>query len=284
MKRALDWITTGLFFALALPLFLGPYAPMVRAMGRIGRTLLPLVPARRRIDRNIAHVRPEATPAEREAIVAGVGDNFARLMVEFFQFRTFGARRDLRRVSGLEHLHAAAAEGRGVILVSAHYGDWEAARFAARDAGIEVGLIYRAFNNTAFDGAIRRSIARAGRPVLHKGREGMKAMVRHIRQGGAMLILLDQRLGAGTMLPFLGRPAQTATAVAALAARTGAPMVPVVCRRRADGLSFDVIFEPQIPRGPADAMMGAVNARVEAWVDAAPEQWFWLHRRWKYAD
>jgi KDO2-lipid IV(A) lauroyltransferase len=106
-------------------------------------------------------------------------------------------------------------------------------------------------------------------------------MLAHLRAGGAMLILVDQRLARGDALPFLGVPAMTPTAVAAMAARLGAPLIPARAVRDSTGLGFDVRFEPAIPADAPVAMMAAVNARLGAWIDETPGQWFWLHRRWR---
>lgn len=275
------WLAAGLFVLAIAPFMALPHRAGLALFGGLGRLALPLTPFARRIADNLRHVGRD--PGEARALAAQVGDNFGRVVLEYIQMGRLARRRRARRATGLEHLRAAVAAGRGVVLVSAHFGNWEVARLAARDAGVEVGLIYRAFNNAPFDALARAKIRLAGEPVMAKGREGRRAMVRHLRGGGAMLILLDQRLGGGPELPFLGRPAQTASAMADLALRLGAPVVPVSARRRADGASFDVAFEPPLTRETGEATMRAVNARYEAWIDAAPGQWFWLHRRWKHA-
>jgi KDO2-lipid IV(A) lauroyltransferase len=97
------------------------------------------------------------------------------------------------------------------------------------------------------------------------------------------MVLLDQRATGAPALPFMGRPAETASAVAALCARTGSALIPVSAQRDATGLGFDICFEPEIPKADAEGMTAAVNERIGAWVDAAPGQWFWLHNRWRIA-
>lgn len=276
-------LTTGFFLAAIAPLFALPYPLAVRAVGWVGRTFLPLTPAARRVRDNLALVRPGIAGAQARRLTAQVGDNFGRVLAEYIRMDGFAARPELLHVRGGDALRSAMAAGRGAILVSAHFGDWEAIRLAGRSLGVEIGIIYRPFNNPTFNAVSLARIRLAGEPVLYKGAAGLKQMVKHLRGGGAILILLDQRLGDGEALPFMGRNAHTATSVAALAQRMGAPLIPAVARRRDDGLSFDVTFEPPVAaRTPRDAMR-AVNARFEAWIDRAPGQWFWLHRRWKWA-
>ncbi|MFN3615810.1 MAG: lysophospholipid acyltransferase family protein [Rubrimonas sp.] len=275
---AWDLALSVLMLAALAPALAAPYAAAVRTAGALGRFLLPRTPFAARIAENVALVRPDLQP---RAVAAAGGDNFGRQIVEFARMSDFAARPALRRATGLEHLRAAAAAGRGALIVSAHFGNWDAIRLAARDAGVEVGIIYRRFNNPVFDWLARTRIRRAGGPVLWKGLPGQKAMLRRLRQGGAILVLLDQRLGGGPTLPFLGRPAQTAGAVAAMALKSGVPLIPAVAVRAADGVSFDVTFEPPVQAPDADAAMRAIHDRYAAWIDAAPGQWFWLHRRWK---
>jgi KDO2-lipid IV(A) lauroyltransferase len=272
------WVEAALFVMALLPAVLLPYRAGVGLYGWLGRTLLPLTPFARRISDNLALVGAPWSP---RAVAAGVGDNFLRTLVEYGRLNDLTARPGLRRTQGVEHLRAAMAQGRGAVLVSAHYGNWEVIRLAARDAGIEVGIIYRAFNNPVFDRMAFYNAGRAGKPVMRKGRAGQRDMLRHLKGGGAILILLDQRLGDGVELDFLGAPTRTSVAVAALAQRLGAALIPAVARRRDDGLSFDVTFEPPVTAPTPEATMAAINARFGAWITAAPGQWFWLHRRWK---
>jgi KDO2-lipid IV(A) lauroyltransferase len=278
LQPAFDLLETAAFVASMLPALVLPYRAAVGFYGMVGRILLPLTPITRRISDNLAIVD---MPLDARRLAAQVGDNFMRTMIEYARMRSFANRSQLRRAHGVERLQAAVAHGRGVVLVSAHYGNWEAIRLAAREAGVEVGLIYRSFNNAFFDRLARGSTVMAGEPVMHKGKAGQREMLRLLRGGGAILILLDQRLGDGVDLDFLGRPARTTTAVAALAQRMGAPLMPAVARRREDGLSFDVTFEDPVAAKDPQAAMAAINARFGAWIADAPGQWFWLHRRWK---
>ncbi len=257
--------------------------PDERAAGRIGAFAVPRLPfLRRRVGDNLRHVHPEASEAEIRRLCAGVGDHFARVVIEYLRMDRIVRDPTRLLVEDDASLREAVAAGRGAVIASAHFGCWEAVRLAARQAtGRDCALIYRAFNNPLVDAWARGLIEPAGVPVLHKGREGMRALVRHISGGGVALILVDQRQTGAPLIPFLGREAETATAAAALALRFGAALIPARGKRLPDG-RFSVRFEPEATPGLAEAMMTEVNARIDDWVEEAPEQWFWLHRRWRH--
>ncbi|MEM6356546.1 MAG: lysophospholipid acyltransferase family protein [Pseudomonadota bacterium] len=253
---------------------------LTRQIGTLGAWILPLLPmARQRLSDNFDLVRPGMTAAERRVLARETCRQFTHLCVEYAHFGRFIA---LVRpeVEGIEHLTTPLADKRGVVLVTAHYGNWEALRVAVKAAGHECGIIYRPFNNRLLDGYTLRLIGAVGQPVMQKGPKGMRALHAHVARGGAALILVDQRTTGAPLIPFMGAPAETLTVAAALAARTGAALVPAVAPRLDGHGRFGARFEPEIPRGEPAAMMAAVNERITAWIEEDPAQWFWLHRRW----
>ncbi|MEO0821579.1 MAG: hypothetical protein AAF074_14270 [Pseudomonadota bacterium] len=254
---------------------------LTRTIGGLAGWLLPRLPGtRRRMARNLDTVWPEMGDAERARLMRGASDHFARLCVEYAHLPRF-ARDVSLEVEGLEVLAAAKAAGKGAILVTAHYGNWEAARLAAKRAGFETGIIYRAFNNRYLDRYTMALIGLAGEPVMQKGPKGMRAMVAHVTRGGFVMVLVDQRTTGAPLIPFLGVPAETLTVAASLSRRTGAPVIPARARRADDRGRFAVRFEPAIAEDAPEAMMGEVNRRIGAWIAEDPDQWFWLHRRWR---
>lgn len=280
-RRVCDAAITGLLAIAILPLLVLPVDRALALAGAVGRRFLPLLPARRRIERNLALVWPNLGPERTRQLVAAVGDSFTRTLAEYIRLPTLAAMPARRRVEGLDHLKNAVAAGHGAVIVSAHFGNWEMIRLAARDAGVDVGIIYRAFNNRSFDRLAMLRIRAAGEPVLHKGRQGLRDMLALLRRGGVILVLMDQHMTRGAPLPFLGRPALTPTAIPAMCKRSGSVLLPARATRSEDGKTFDVCFEAPITAGDAKDMTAEVNRRIEAWVTHRPEQWFWLHRRWR---
>lgn len=260
-----------------------PFGPATRSSiaGWLGRSLGPLVPSfRKRVYDNLDLVAPEVGAAERRRLLADVFDNFARTAVEYDRLPALYRRAKDFKVEGLEHLQAAQAQAGGrLVLVSAHLGNWEAIRAVAALHGVELAIIYRAFNNPAVDRACYRLITSTGQPAFHKGRDGARALFKHVRSGKGAMILVDQRAGGAPLVDFMGRPTETSLAAAQLARTLKAPLLPAVGFR--EGGTFRVRFEPPVPHGPQLEMMQAVNDAIESWIVAARGQWFWLHRRWK---
>ena len=281
LRSVSDAAIAGLFVVTVVPLLILPLDRAVALAGMAGRIFLPLLPVRRRIERNLALVWPDFGPEHTRTLIAGVGDSFARTIAEYVRLPALAAMPERRRTEGLGHLTDAVAAGRGAVIASAHFGNWEMIRLAARDAGVDVGIIYRAFNNRSFDRLAMLRIRVAGEPVLHKGRQGLRDMLGLVRDGGVILVLMDQHVTTGAPLPFLGRPALTATAIPAMCKRVGAALLPATATRSDDGKTFDIRFEAPVAPGDAEEMTAEVNRRMEAWVRARPAQWFWLHRRWR---
>jgi KDO2-lipid IV(A) lauroyltransferase len=135
--------------------------------------------------------------------------------------------------------------------------------------------------NPAFNAHYVRAMAQFGSPLFPRGRSGLGGMVRHLKSGGMLGMLIDQAMQHGEMLSFLGKPARTALSAAELALKYDALLVPSYGIRQPDGLSFRIIVEPPIPVTDARRMTQALNDSLSALVRRHPDQWFWIHRRWK---
>jgi KDO2-lipid IV(A) lauroyltransferase len=255
---------------------------LIALAGRIGGFIGRHVPmARKRIEANLKLVRPDLGAKARAELAAEVGAGLLMTGAEYLRMKDLAARPDIVTVTGAAHVTEALAAKRPIIFVTAHFGQWEFIRICARRLGAETAIIYRAFNNPGIDAIAQGYIAVAGAPVLHKGAAGSRRLLRQIAKGGAALILVDQRQTGSPLIPFMGHEAETATAAAELAKRFNAVLIPARARRVVGGELYDLRFEAPIPHGDPAVMMAEVNARIAAWVEDDPGQWFWLHRRWK---
>jgi KDO2-lipid IV(A) lauroyltransferase len=106
-------------------------------------------------------------------------------------------------------------------------------------------------------------------------------MIRFLKEGGMLGLLLDQRMVQGARLSFFGHEALTALSAAELALKYDALLIPVYAIRKENGLDFDILVEAPIPQASAEAMTQALNDSLEALVRQHMDQWFWIHRRWK---
>ncbi len=254
-----------------------------RALGTAtGAVMRWFPPAFRRCDRDIRRVFPDMPRRRRRILARDMGRNMGRTLFEIYHAAEFQTRQDRFTVSGpgLDALVAARAAGTGALVVSGHFGQWDAVRAVLKARGMETGAVYRRQANRHYQRRLLAGIEQGGLPILETGRAGTANLVRHLRGGGFAAILLDEKYAGGEPVTFLGHPALTSVAAARLALKYGLPMIPAYGTRIGDGTSFAVEFEAPIPHGDPLEMTRAANASLEARVRARPDQWYWLLRRW----
>lgn len=265
------------------PLRILPFQQRIKVGGAIVGTLIAnLKPSRHRIEENIRIVFPNSKPDEIRKLTKAVGKNFGRSFIELLNNGVQYKHPDLRHASGpgIEVLRDAKSSGKGAIIVSGHFGQWDAARHFLKSEGMEIGAIYKPSSNPYFHKFFFPQIENAGKPNFPVGRRGTADMVRHLKNGGMVAILLDQRLAKGEELDFLGHSAKSSTSAASLALKYDIPMIPVYGIRREDSLDVDIVFEAPIPHTDAITMTQAANDSLAAQVRRNPGQWYWLHNRW----
>ncbi|MCU9848755.1 lysophospholipid acyltransferase family protein [Defluviimonas sp. WL0024] len=261
-----------------------PYRIRIPVAGWIvSRIAAPIAGWTERIRENLAHVCPDLPPAEVARLVRAVPDNVGRSMIEMYSGQEFADRqRDVPLLGeGVEALAEAKRTGRPVILVTGHFGNYNAARAALVAHGYQFGGLYRPMKNPLFNAHYVDAMQRISSPLFPRGKQGMGAMLRFIKSGGMLGILLDQHMGHGAPLRFFGRTAHTATSAADLALKYDAAMIPVYGIRKPDGLGFDVVVEAPIPPSDPMTMTQAANDSLELLTRQHMDQWFWIHRRWK---
>jgi KDO2-lipid IV(A) lauroyltransferase len=238
--------------------------------------------ATRRFDRELLRVFPDMPRKERMELCRMTGRNMGQTLFEIYHCAEFQGRTEKFHVSGpgLTALEEAHANGKGAIIVSGHFGQWEAVRAVLKSRGMETGAVYRPQTNRHYQRRLLAGIEAGGQPILATGRIGTKALVRHLRSGGFIAILLDEKHADGERLRFLGHQALTSLAAAQLALKYDLPMVPAYGTRIGDGSEFEVTFEDPIPHTDATTMTQAFNDSLSARIMAHPDQWYWMLRRW----
>lgn len=255
-----------------------------RSLGNVfGWTMRWIPIARRRFNREILRIYPDMARADRLNLSRKMGQNMGRTLFEVFHNTGFQAGQDRFHISGpgLAVLEKARTDGKGAILVSGHFGQWEAVRAVLKHRGMETAGVYRRQNNRHYQRLLVRGIEQGGKPALTTGRHGTKAMIRHLRAGGFVAILLDEKTVDGEMLPFLGFDALTSVAAARLALKYDIPFMPVFGTRHDDSSDIDVEFEAPIEPTDPRTMTQAFNDNLSARILEKPDQWYWLLRRWK---
>lgn len=279
-----DWIADRVLRGMIGGLLRLPYPTRVRFMGQIlSRGLGPLAGYLRRANDNLALIYPDMPKPERLRIARAVCDNFGRTLIENYSWRDLDGRIAQSSLSGdgLPEIAAAKSAGRPVLFVTGHFGNHEAPRHALTRAGYTIGGLYRPMSNPYFNDHYAKTMTAWGGPVFAQGRKGTMGFARHLKSGGMGTLLFDVSTRNGVQMPFLGHQAWTSTAAADMALRLDALIVPYFGIRRPDGLTFDIRVESSVPHGSATDVMSAITTRLETHVHAHPEQWFWVHRRWK---
>jgi len=261
------------------------------AASALGGFLARLIGPRLRVSdlarRNLRAAFPDLPEPRIDGLVCGIWDNLGRVAAEYPHLRHIRVFDPAGRVEtrGIEHLDRALAGGRRVILFGGHLGNWEIAALAAAQYGLDIAQIYRAPNNPLIDRIVAR-LRGGSSELIPKGTIASRRAVAALRRGGHVSLLADQKLNEGIAVPFFGRPAMTAPALALLAVRFDCTVLPARVERLR-GARFRLTLYPplDVPRtGGRDAdimaMMTAVNATLEAWIRERPEQWFWVHSRW----
>jgi Kdo2-lipid IVA lauroyltransferase/acyltransferase len=281
---ARHWFENLLLRSLIVLALALPYRWRVPFFGALMRRIVaPLAGYRQRSLDNLHLIWPDLTLERRVELADQVSDNAGRTLIENYSSKDFMARMALIEPigPGMAALVDAQAKGQPAILVSGHFGNYEAARASLVARGFSVGGLYRPARNTYFNDHYLRTMEAFGGPIFAQGQRGTAGFVRHLKAGGQLVLLFDQDVRGADPVEFLGKPARTATSAAALALKYGALLIPFYATRLPDGLGFKIELEAPVAASDAATMTKAITQSLEARVRAHPEQWFWIHRRWK---
>lgn len=236
--------------------------------------------------RNFEIAMPELGREQRARLLEGCWMNLARVLATLARFPLIhaGNVRQFIRYEGLENFQRAAARGRGVLVATAHLGNWEFSAFAHALMTAPMAVVARPLDNPLLDALITHYRTLSGNRVLGRGQHFLRPLLETLRANGAVGILVDQNVTAdrGVFVDFFGRKACVDAGLARLARRTGAAVLLGYALWSAAEQRYVLHFEPEIEMtGDELADTQAVQARLEAAIRRAPDQWLWIHRRWK---
>jgi len=250
-----------------------------------------LVRLRRVGERNLQLALPALSSGEKKKILHGVYRSLGWQLVEFCRMARYtrANTRDLIRTEGLEHYLEAQARGKGVLIVTGHLGAWELSSFYHSLMGYPMGMVIRRLDNRQLDEYVNRIRCLHGNRVLHKD-DFARGLLTAMRAGETVGILMDTNMTPpqGVFVDFFGRQACTASGLARVALKTGAAVLPGFMVWEPAEKKYVLHFGAELvftrsEDHEADILTATQQcaAATEAWIRRYPDQWLWIHRRWK---
>ena len=232
----------------------------------------------------------DKTPEEIDALVRSFYKNFGMNIIDFARLGKASKeyRKETVEFEGLDNLKRAKAKGRGVVLLSAHFGSWETLNAALAVEGYAMGVIARPIDNSYIDRYIERMRSRFGNDIIEK-KNSVRNMLTILKGGGILGILLDQRASRkeSVEVDFFGTPARTNKGLASILAKTGSIVVPIYIHRVANERHRVVCMAEVEMQASSDRDADIAentrrfNSAIEGFIRAHPEEWFWFHSRWE---
>ena len=240
---------------------------------------------RRTARRNLELAYPEKSADERDAITDEVFRSIARLLYAFAQFPRLNRENisNWIRYEGLENYLEAKKAGRGILIATAHFGNWELSAFAHALMTEPMHIMIRPLDNPAIDRIVEERRTLSGNRHIAK-RDSARAVLRALQQNEAVGILIDQNtsLEEGVFVNFFGKQASANVAFAKIAARTGAAVIPGFAVWSEKEKRYVLRFYPPVPMsGDAAQDTQRLHSLLEEVIREHPGQWLWIHRRWK---
>lgn len=265
-----------------------------RALGvALGLAFHALDPSHRRLAvENLQLAFPLRSRRECRAIARATFVHFGRLLMDLLKFSTLSPERMLARVEfeGLERARHAHERRRGVLYFTAHFGFWEQHALAHAVALAPIAVVARPLDNRDLHRLLESVRTGTGNSVIYR-QGGLRRILRALSDNVGVAMLIDQHIQAAdaVYVDYFNRPAATTSALAALALRTGAPVVPVFALPLANG-RFRLVYEHPVEPPPADEpdpvreFTQRCTDVLEMYVRRYPEVWLWMHRRWRDVD
>ena len=238
---------------------------------------------KKRVLNNLNLIYPEMSDIEQKIFLTNFSKNLGLTFSEFLFNEEYHKYQKIiiSDHSHIEEISEATKINRPVLIVSGHIGPWEAVRALLKRNGIETAAVYRKSKNVFYQPFHHNTIEAGGKPIFQVGRSGTKAMIKYLKQGGVVCMMIDQAVSEGKYIDFMGFPAKTSFAIARIAIKYNALIIPAYALRKKDKNVVEVLIEPSVPLSQPSKIMKKLNLSLQLIVDEYPSQWYWIHNRWK---
>ena len=239
---------------------------------------------------NIKSSFPEKSMEEVEDIAKGVFRHIGIVAAEFFELPSI-TKENLHEwvvVEGLEHVEEGEKQGKGLLSIIGHFGNWELMPVSFPLVGYQTNVVYRPLDSPVMDNLATWVRTKNGNTLIPKGGSGKK-IIRLLKENKIIGILSDQNVASreGIFVDFFGRPACTSVGTAVLALQSGAPVIPAFMPRMPDG-RYKLLFLPPVEITRTDDYESDLRVNTQRFTKVMediirqyPDQWFWIHQRWK---
>ena len=260
-----------------------PWSWSSNALGKLASIIGPKMAINRKAVKNIRAALNCSDETAHE-IAKGHWDNLGRIIAEYPNLKTIATNNVC--IKGLEHIIRLRDDGKAGILFGGHLGNWEVIPYALlQHANFSAHPVYRPPNNPMVDKRLHAYRSPKGQLMpLSKSRKGMMGMVKALKNKEHIGLLIDQKYNEGINFPFFGMNARTGTAFIELAKKYDCPLLPIRCIRENNGFCIEVSPPITTLNRKVEDVLSEAHTLLEKWILEEPNQWLWLHRRWRAED
>lgn len=247
----------------------------------------PLLSVQKTAEQNLIRALPNMEENERQIVLKKMWENLGRNVGELPHAGDLDFSSPDVELVGAEYLHSYINSGNSAFFLTAHYGPWELIISAVSNyCKMPVSVIYRAANNPLVDAFFQKQRFSKDVHFIPKGKAGARGILKALKNKEAVALLNDQKQNTGLSVPFFGRNAMTAPAIAELACKYDLPIYPVRAERLGCGKIRVTVSEPVYAPSTGDRksdvirLLTTINEIYETWITERPDHWFWVHNRW----
>jgi len=238
---------------------------------------------KKRVLKNLDLIYPKMSDLEKNNFLKKFSQNLGLTFSEFLFNEEYHKYQNIKFQSDskISEILEASKINRPVLIVSGHIGPWEAVRALLRRNGVETAAIYRKSKNVFYQPFHHKTIEAGGKPIFQVGRRGTSAMIKFLKKGGVVCMMIDQAVSEGKYIDFMGIPAKTSFAIANIAIKYNALIIPAYAIRKKENEPIQVIIEPSLKISDPFKIIEKLNKSLENIIKEYPSQWYWVHNRWK---